>query len=71
MSRFIEGRTKYCIAKGCVNPATSWHGILVKSRDAILCGWCRNHKETECPKVFNIPDCYGVYDKSIELKTKR
>jgi hypothetical protein len=71
MSRFIEGRTKKCYVNGCDKPAVKWHGILVKSRDAILCGWCEDHKDIECPKLFNIPDCYGVYNKQIELKVRK
>lgn len=72
MGRFIEGITQKCIVSGCNKEANHYDGILLKSRDAVSAGFCDNHWYiTKCPNLFGIKYCYGIFDKSMGLITKK
>lgn len=60
-------KTKYCCIRGCNREASSWDGLLIKSRDKVKAGFCDEHTGIPCPNSFNIRGCYGIYDKTLQL----
>jgi hypothetical protein len=64
-------RTFYCCVSGCSREASSWEGVLVKSRDRVKAGFCDEHTGIPCPNIFGIPKCYGIYNKSLMLIGER
>jgi hypothetical protein len=36
-------KTKYCCIRGCNREASSWDGLLIKSRDKVKAGFCDEH----------------------------
>jgi len=56
MNRFIYGRTEYCCV--CYKIAVHYNGWLIKSRDAVVAGFCDEHAPTE-------PNLKGTYGSTI------
>jgi hypothetical protein len=63
----IFGKTKYCIVSGCSREATEWTGWVIKSRDGVKAGFCSDHTGMPCPNVFNKKNCYGIYNKNLQI----
>lgn len=60
MRRFIYGKTMKCCV--CYETATNWSGWLIKSRDGIRAGFCKDH--TPIDKSPN--KMHGIYNKQME-----
>ena len=60
-------KTKYCCISGCNREATTWEGKLIKSRDFVRAGFCEEHTGKPCPNIFGKKDCYGIYNKNLQL----
>jgi len=60
-------KTKYCSVVNCNREATSWEGLLIKSRDYVKRGVCDEHTGMPCPNLFNKKGVYGIYDKTLQL----
>ena len=70
MKKLIVGKTDICIVRNCGKQAIKWDGFLVKSRDAVSAGFCEHHWfHTQCPNFGGIKNCYGTYDKSLNIST--
>jgi hypothetical protein len=54
----IRMGTKRCLY--CQNPAVRHGGhVLTEDGEIILAGWCREHRKSESPNLFNRVGCFG------------
>ena len=63
--RFNEGRTIFCVVKDCKHKATFYKGMLWKSRDTVIAGFCEDHKFLAPVSKSKV---IGIYNKSLGVK---
>lgn len=71
MNRFIYGRTEYCCV--CYKIAVHYNGWLIKSRDAVVAGFCDEHAPTEpnLKGTYGQHNYRGIYNKEMGFTTKK
>jgi hypothetical protein len=67
--KFIQGKTEKCIVGNCGKDAVHHDGVLLKSRDVVIAGFCEHHWFiTKCPNFKGIKNCYGIFYKGLGIK---
>ena len=64
----ILGKTKFCIVDGCDQHAILWCGHVIKSRDMVIAGFCKMHKNRSGGYyVNNVQGCQGEYHERMQI----